>query len=48
MLQTINTSVQTVATGQDISFDANMIQTGIVATHVPGATAIALNRPGFY
>lgn len=48
MINSYNSSAQTVESGGLISFDTNRIQTGYGVIHVEGSTTFKLNRPGFY
>lgn len=47
MLYSYSTNLN-VASGNEIAFNTNIVQTGCTATHLSGATTISLNRPGFY
>lgn len=48
MLYTYNSNEQTIAANALLSFMANAVRTGCVATHSAGETTISLNRPGYY
>lgn len=50
MLQayTLNATGLAVAQDEALRFDNNNVMTGCTATHAPGTTTVALNKPGFY
>ena len=50
MLQTYTLNATGLAVAQDeaLRFDNNNVMTGCTATHAPGTTTVALNKPGFY
>jgi hypothetical protein len=48
MISAYNSATQTVATGGAFVFDTNRIVTGCTVGHVPGTSALVLNKPGYY
>lgn len=48
MLNTYNSSSQTVSTGENIAFAANRILTGCAMSHAVGGDTIVLNKVGYY
>lgn len=48
MLFTINATSQTLATGENVVFNNNSIQTNGTSTHALGTAPISLNCPGVY
>ena len=48
MISTFNSTTQTVDVGGAYVFDTNRIVTGCTVGHVPGTSALVLNKPGYY
>jgi hypothetical protein len=48
MISTFNSTAQTVDVGGAYVFDTNRIVTGCTVGHVPGTSALVLNKPGYY
>jgi hypothetical protein len=48
MISTFNSTAQTVDIGGAYVFDTNRIVTGCTVGHVPGTSALILNKPGYY
>jgi hypothetical protein len=48
MISTFNSTTQTVDVGAAYVFDTNRIVTGCTVGHVPGTSALVLNKPGYY
>jgi hypothetical protein len=48
MISTFNSTAQTVDVGGAYVFDTNRIVTGCTVGHVPGTSALILNKPGYY
>ena len=48
MISTFNSTTQTVEVGSAYVFDTNRIVTGCTVGHVPGTSALVLNKPGYY
>ena len=48
MISTFNSTTQTVDVGGAYVFDTNRIVTGCTVGHIPGTSALILNKPGYY
>ena len=48
MIDSYSNTSQAIATGANIPFAINSIQTGCTVTHSAGSTTFSLNKPGFY
>ena len=48
MINSYNTSTQTLAVNAPVVFTLDRVKTGCTVTHAVGSTTFALNRPGYY